>query len=108
MNWLKLAVLAGGVIAAGTAVVTWTGVFGSTETNGNYDLQFAEYENGKAGAFRSVMALPGFGYKTLSTKVTGLKKGKGYAFRIRCAKTNKDRGTYYSEYSAWKTMKVTK
>ena len=33
--------------AAMTADVRWKDVFGKTETNGNYDLQFAEYANGK-------------------------------------------------------------
>lgn len=92
--------------AAGTATVTWKGVFGKTETNGNYDLQYAEYNNGKAGEFKSVITKPGYKYNILSTTVTKLKKGKTYVFRIRCSKTNKDRGTFYSEYSPWKTVKI--
>ena len=34
-----------------------------------------------------------------SQYVTGLTPGKTYGFRIRCYKTNVDRGTYYSEYT---------
>ena len=94
--------------AGGTATITWKGVFGRTETNGCYDLQYAEYKDGKAGEFRSVAALPGFDNLTLSTTVSGLKKGSRYVFRIRCSKTNKDRGTYYSEYSKWLSITITK
>jgi hypothetical protein len=93
---------------AGTAVVVWNGVFGNTETNGAYDLQYAEYKDGKTGEFRSVTALPGYGYQTLSTAVSGLTKGSRYVFRIRCSKTNKDRGTYYSEYSRWLSVTINK
>ena len=48
----------------------------------------------------------GYNNLTLSATVNGLKKGSRYVFRIRCSKTNKDRGTFYSEYSPWmsKTM----
>ena len=94
--------------AAGTATVTWKGVFGRTETNGAYDLQYAEYKDGKAGTFKSVTALPGYNNLTLSATVNGLKKGSRYVFRIRCSKTNKDRGTYYSEYSPWLSVTITK
>ena len=94
--------------AAGTAEVSWTGVFGRTETNGNFDLQYAEYKDGKAGEFKSVITRPGYGHQTLSAQVTGLKKGSRYVFRIRCSKTNKDRGTYYSEYSPWLSVTITK
>ena len=73
-----------------------------------YDLQYAEYKDGKAGEFRSVAALPGFDNLTLSTTVSGLKKGSRYVFRIRCSKTNKDRGTYYSEYSKWLSVTIKK
>ena len=93
---------------AGTAVVSWKGVFGSTETNGAYDLQYAEYKDGKAGEFISVIARPGYGHQTLSAVVSGLKKGSRYVFRIRCSKTNKDRGTYYSEYSKWLSVTIDK
>ena len=94
--------------AAGKATVQWKGVFGKTETNGNYDLQYAEYANGKAGTFKSVIKQPGYKYNVLSTIVSGLKKGKTYVFRIRCSKTNKDRGTFYSEYSKWLSVKITR
>ena len=94
--------------AAGTAAVTWKSVFGKTETNGNYDLQMAEYANGKVGTFNSVTKLPGYKYSVCTAKVTGLRKGKTYVFRIRCSKTNKDRGTFFSEYSPWFKVKITK
>ena len=94
--------------SSGTAAVQWKGVFGRTETNGNYDLQYAEYANGKAGTFKSVTKLPGYNNLTLSAKVSGLKKGKKYVFRIRCSKTNKDRGTFYSEYSPWLSVSITR
>ena len=94
--------------AAGTATVSWKGVFGKTETNGNYDLQIAEYSNGKAGTFNSVITKPGYKFNVLKTTVKGLKKGKTYVFRIRCSKTNKDRGTFYSEYSPWLSVSITR
>jgi len=94
--------------SAGTGKVSWNGVFGKTETNGNYDLQCAEYASGKAGTFKSVTKLPGYNNLTLSAIVKNLKKGKTYVFRIRCSKTNKDRGTFYSEYSPWLSLKITK
>ncbi len=94
--------------AAGTAEVTWKGVFGRTETNGNYDLQYAEYKDGKAGEFRSVTTLPGYDNLTLKASVPDLQKGSRYVFRIRCSKTNKDRGTYYSEYSRWLSITIEK
>ncbi len=43
---------------------------------------------------------------TLNQTIKGLKKGKGYGFRIRCYKTNADRGTYYSEYTKTFYIKV--
>ena len=43
---------------------------------------------------------------SLAQTISGLKKGKGYGFRIRCYKTNKDRGTYYSEYTRTFYVKV--
>ena len=94
--------------AAGNATITWKGVFGRTEINGAYDLQYAEYKDGKAGTFKSVTTLPGYNNLTLSATVNGLKKGSRYVFRIRCSKTNKDRGTYYSEYSPWLSVTITK
>ena len=42
----------------------------------------------------------------LTQTVTGLKKGVKYIFRIRCYKTNADRGTYYSYYSPWVTVQL--
>ena len=88
--------------------MTWSSVFGKTETNGAYDLQYATDADAKAGNWTSVIAKPGYGYKVTSATVTGLKKGVKYQFRIRCSKTNKDRGTFYSEYSPWLSVQVKK
>ena len=93
---------------AGQVTVTWKGVFGRTETNGAYDLQYATEANAKAGKFTSVKKLPGYAHNVTSATVTGLKKGTKYVFRIRCSKTNKDRGTFYSEYSPWLSVTVKK
>ena len=84
---------------AGQVVVTWKSVFGKTETNGAYDLQYATEANAKAGKWINAKKLPGFAHNVTSATITGLKKGTKYVFRIRCSKTNKDRGTFYSEYS---------
>jgi len=89
----------------GTVTVAWKAVFGRTETNGNYDLQAAVYKNGKTGTFKSLVGLPGFKYNIVRALVTDCKAGT-YVFRIRCSKTNKDRGTFYSEYSPWRSVNV--
>ena len=86
--------------------MTWQGVFGRTETNGAYDLQYATEADAKAGKWKSVSQR--LGNTTTKTTVTGLKKGTKYIFRIRCSKTNKDRGTYYSEYSKWMSVVIGK
>ena len=91
---------------AGTAVVTWKGVFGRTETNGAYDLQYATEADAKAGKWKRVPQK--LGNTVTTTTVTGLKKGAKYIFRIRCSKTNKDRGTFYSEYSKWLSVTIKK
>ncbi|MBR2801055.1 MAG: BspA family leucine-rich repeat surface protein [Erysipelotrichaceae bacterium] len=39
--------------------------------------------------------------KDTSQVITGLKENTPYIFRVRCQKTNKDRGTIWSQYSAW-------
>ena len=93
---------------AGQVVVTWKGVFGRTETNGAYDLQYATEANAKAGKWINARRLPGFAHNVTSATITGLKKGTKYVFRIRCSKTNKDRGTFYSEYSPWMSVQVKK
>ena len=92
----------------GAATVSWSNIFGRTETNGAYDLQYTKYKDGKAGTFKSVIARPGFNNQTHGTTVIDLKKGCRYVFRIRCSKTNKDRGTYYSEYSPWLSVTIGK
>ena len=94
--------------SAGKLTITWKSVFGKTETNGAYDLQYATEANAKAGKFTSARKLPGYGYNVTSATITGLKKGTKYVFRIRCSKTNKDRGTFYSEYSPWLSFTVKK
>ena len=91
---------------AGTATVTWRSVFGRTETNGAYDLQYATEADAKAGRWTNAKKLPGYAYNVNSVTVSGLKKGTKYIFRIRCSKTNKDRGTFYSEYSPWMSVTV--
>ena len=96
--------------ASGKATVTWKGVFGRTETNGAYDLQIATETDAKASTdnFVSVITRPGYAYNVTSATISGLKKGTKYVFRIRCSKTNKDRGTYYSEYSKWMSVVIGK
>ena len=91
---------------AGTATVTWKGVFGRTETNGGYNLQYITEEDAKAKKWSWKSVPQKLGHTTTSTTVTGLEKGKKYVFRIRCSKTNKDRGTFYSEYSPWLSVNV--
>ena len=41
-----------------------------------------------------------------TTTIKGLESGKTYVFRIRCQKTNKDRGTTWSYYSKWLKVNV--
>ena len=93
---------------AGAATVSWKGVFGKTETNGAYDLQYITEADSKAGKWTWQSVPQKLGNTTTSTTVTGLKKGVKYIFRIRCSKTNKDRGTFYSEYSPWISVTVKK
>ena len=90
--------------AANKVRVVWKGVFGKTETNGAYDLQYATEADAKAGKWTHVAAP--LGHRKTSVVLTGLKKNTKYVFRIRCSKTNKDRGTFYSEYSPWLSIKV--
>ena len=35
-----------------------------------------------------------------------LEKGKKYVFRVRCQKTNTDRGTTWSSYSSWRSATI--
>ena len=59
-----------------------------------YQLQYAAKNNTGKWTVLST--------QTLRTRlVTGLNKGMRYYFRIRCCKTNVDRGTTWSEYSPW-------
>ena len=46
--------------------------------------------------------------QTTDTKLElkDLDAGKQYVFRVRCQKTNKDRGTTWSQYTAWQSVKT--
>ena len=41
-----------------------------------------------------------------SQTISGLTQNTKYVFRIRCQKTNKDRGTTWSEYSPWASVRI--
>ena len=82
--------------AAGVARLYWQ----STPCHG-YQLQYCISSN--TSKWTSVKTTT-----ALTQKVTGLKKGKKYYFRIRCFKTNKDRGTTWSEYSPWVSVVIKK
>ena len=86
------------VTAAGGGKVTLT--WNSVACQG-YEVQYATYSDAKAGKWTKMP-------QTTKTNLTisGLKKGTKYVFRIRCQKTNKDRGTTWSEYSPWGSVTV--
>ena len=44
--------------------------------------------------------------KETSQTIEDLTSGTTYVFRIRCQKTNKSRGTTWSQYSSWKSVTV--
>ena len=87
------------------AEAEWVQIFSTWDA---YDLQYATEANAKAGKWINAKKLPGFAHNVTSATITGLKKGTKYVFRIRCSKTNKDRGTFYSEYSPWLSVQVKK
>ena len=65
-----------------------------------YEIQYAtnsKFTNGRIVTVRS--------NKTLSKKITGLKRGKKYYVRVRTYKT-KNGVKYYSNWSKKKTFKV--
>ena len=66
-----------------------------------YEVQYATEANAKAGKWTKMPQT-----KKTTLTVSGLKKGTKYVFRIRCQKTNKDRGTTWSEYSPWGSVTV--
>ena len=82
--------------AAGKALIKWK----STPCHG-YQLQYCISSNTSKWTSLPVTS-------SLSKTVSGLKKGKKYYFRIRCYKTNKDRGTTWSEYSPWVSVVIKK
>ena len=77
----------------GSVTLTW----GKVDAHG-YEVQYSS-DNGKTWT-----KVPETKNTTLT--VTGLKSGTTYVFRIRCQKTNKDRGTTWSEYSKWSSVTV--
>ena len=82
----------------GSIRVTWT-----KETCQGYEVQYStdggkswiKYEQVTSGS-------------TTSQLITGLKPATTYIFRVRCQKTNKDRGTVWSPYSPWKKATTAK
>ena len=81
---------------SGKATVTWTKVACQ-----GYEVQYATEANAKKDKWTKAKEVK---YGKTSQTISGLKKGQKYIFRIRCEKTNKDRGTTWSQYSAWKTV----
>lgn len=75
----------------GVVEVKWT-----KETCQGYEVQYSS-DNGKTWQ-KAKEVTSG---TTVSQKIGGLTKGTTYIFRIRCQKTNKDRGRTWSQYSSW-------
>ena len=69
------------------------------------DKAVDEYVKAICNIYKDRVKLPGLNYLTLYATMAGFYKGT-YVFRIRCSKTNKDRGTFYSEYSPWLKVEV--
>lgn len=78
---------------AGTVVVTWT-----KENCQGYEVQYSS-DNGKTWTKATQVK----GGSVVQQTITGLSMKKTYVFRIRCQKTNADRGTTWSQYSPWKS-----
>lgn len=110
----KWATLLGGKLISGVNV-RWSAVECQV-----YQLEVALENNAKAGKWRTVeINAPEvqkyFGVSELASmcglsiydtnSLTFTKDGQKVIFRIRCGKTNKDRGTTWSEYSEWKSVK---
>ncbi|MBR2801283.1 MAG: Ig-like domain-containing protein [Erysipelotrichaceae bacterium] len=81
---------------SGKAVVVWT-----KENCHGYEVQYS-LDNG-AHWTKATQIKDG---STITQTISGLTSGKKYVFRIRCQKTNKDRGTTWSPYSPWKNVTV--
>lgn len=79
----------------GKVLLNWT-----KETCQGYEIQFSS-DNGKTWTKYYMQINSG---DTTSLTVNGLKVNTKYVFRIRCQKTNSDRGTVWSPYSAWATI----
>ena len=81
---------------SGKAVISWT-----QEACQGYEVQYSS-DN---GAHWTKATQVKDGSSTVQI-ISGLTSGKKYVFRIRCQKTNKDRGTTWSPYSPWKSVNV--
>ena len=79
----------------GKAKISW----GKVDCNG-YEVQYYEVGREYQMWSKSVKTTK------LSTVIGGLGKGKTYRFRVRCYKTNADRGTFFSEYSDVISLKL--
>ena len=72
-----------------------------------------KYRRQKGWSQEQLGAMVGFSQSKISKIENGdwdslsdLKKGTKYVFRVRCQKTNKDRGRTWSEYSPWGSVTV--
>ena len=80
---------------AGAVLLEW-----SKESCQGYEIQYSS-DNGGTWTKYYMQIDSG---STTSLTVNGLKKNTKYIFRIRCQKTNSDRGTVWSSYSSWKAI----
>ncbi len=80
----------------GAIDVKWT-----AENCHGYEIQYS-CDNGK----NWIKAPRISGGSVTSQTIEDLQVGITYIFRIRCQKTNKDRGTTWSQYSSWKKCVV--
>ncbi len=83
--------------SSGSVTVTW-----AKEDCHGYEIQYSQ-DNGKTW-IKAPMVNSG---STVKLSISGLSSGKEYVFRIRCQKTNGDRGTIWSPYSPWTKTNVT-
>ncbi|MBR2802581.1 MAG: Ig-like domain-containing protein [Erysipelotrichaceae bacterium] len=82
--------------AKGTVTLTWT-----KENCHGYEIQYSSDNGSTWTKYPRIDS-----GTTVSQTIGGLDPGIRYAFRIRCQKTNKDRGTTWSQYSAWRSVTV--
>lgn len=80
----------------GSVTLTWT-----QENCHGYEIQYSA-DNGNSW-IRYPQIING---TTVTATINGLNPGSKYAFRIRSQKNNKDRGTTWSQYSAWRSITV--